>query len=231
MQIFSERPIRNFLLIHIIFSVIAATTLLVPLPGATVSGKMFILVIVYNALIIVEFYGKGYDEWKSIWVFAFILSLLMVFPDWYLAETLGALQFPDDGFPMIGGAIPLYMAGLWSIPFFIILFVGNQLQERKSVKLAYVVVAVLSVLIFALAELTLVNLPSWTATVSGMIGNLAWYIIVPELFLGLSTFICYNIVKDKEFWMKIVGAFTVMILYIGNASFFYFLIETLLLGV
>ncbi|MGD9395900.1 MAG: hypothetical protein PVJ05_05695 [Candidatus Thorarchaeota archaeon] len=231
MQIFSERPIRNFLLIHIIFSVIAATTLLVPLPGATVSGKMFILVIVYNALIIVEFYGKGYDEWKSIWVFAFILSLLMVFPDWYLAETLGALQFPDDGFPMIGGAIPLYMAGLWSIPFFIILFVGNQLQERKSVKLAYVVVAVLSVLIFALAELTLVNLPSWTATVSGMIGNLAWYIIVPELFLGLSTFICYNIVKDKEFWMKIVGAFTVMILYMGNASFFYFLIETLLLGV
>jgi hypothetical protein len=230
MQVLGETKIRDFILIHVIFSVIAAVTLLVPLPGATVSGKMLILVIIYNALIIVEFYGKGYDDWKSIWVFAFILSLLMVFPDWYLAETLGALQFPDDGFPMIGGAIPLYMAGLWSIPFFIILFVGNQLQERKSEKLAYIVVAVLSVLIFALAELTLVNLPSWTATVSGMIGNLAWYIIVPELLLGLSSFICYNLVKDKELWMKIVGAFTVMVLYIGNASLFYFLIETLLLG-
>jgi len=90
-------------------------------------------------------------------------------------------------------------------------------------------VSVLSVLIFVLSELTLVNLPSWTATVTGMTGNLAWYIIIPELFLGLSAFICYDIVREKQIWMKIIGAFTVMILYIGNASFFYFLIETLLL--
>ncbi|MFW9964294.1 MAG: DUF6989 domain-containing protein, partial [Candidatus Sifarchaeia archaeon] len=163
-------------------------------------------------------------------IFVFILSLLMVFPDWYLAETLGALQFPVDGFTMIGGAVPIYMAGLWAIPFFIILFIGIQVQKRKSAKLAFIVISILSVLIFALAELTLVYLPSWSATVSGMTGNLAWYIIIPELFLGLSTFICYNIVKDKKVWMKLAGAFTVMIFYIGNASFFFFLIETLLLG-
>ncbi|MHA1963763.1 MAG: DUF6989 domain-containing protein [Candidatus Thorarchaeota archaeon] len=230
MQIFSEKPIRDFLLIHIIFAVLAAITLLVPLPGATISGRILILLIVYNGLIIVEFYGKGYDDWKSIWIFVFILGLLEVFPDWYLAETLGALQFPVDGFPMIGGAIPIYMAGLWSIPFFIILFVGKQAEERKSLNLAYTVVSVLTVSIFALAELTLVALPSWTATVIGMTGNLAWYIIIPELFLGLSAFICYNFVKDKEIWIRIAGAFTVMILYIGNASFFFFLIETMLLG-
>jgi hypothetical protein len=63
-----------------------------------------------------------------------------------------------------------------------------------------------------------------------MTGNLAWYIIIPELFLGLSAFICYNIVRDQKIWMNIIAALTVMILYIGNASFFYFLIETLLLG-
>ena len=229
MQIFSEKPIRDFVLIHVIFSVLAAITLLAPIPTATISGKMLVLVIVYNALIVVEFYNKGYEDWKSIWIFVFILSLLMVFPDWYLAETLGALQFPNDGFPMIGGAIPIYMAGLWAIPFFIILFIGNQIQERKSAKLASVAVSMLTVLIFALAELTLVYLPSWTATVSGMTGNLAWYIIIPELLLGLSMFICYNFVKEKEIWMKIIGAFSVMILYIGNASFFFFLIETLLL--
>jgi hypothetical protein len=72
-------------------------------------------------------------------------------------------------------------------------------------------------------------LPSWTATVTGMIGNLAYYIILPELFLGLSSFICYEYMKDKKIWMQIIGAFTVMIIYIGNASFFYFIIETLLL--
>ncbi|MFW9925554.1 MAG: DUF6989 domain-containing protein [Candidatus Thorarchaeota archaeon] len=230
MQIFSEKPIRDFLLIHVIFAVLAAVTLLVPIPTATISGKMLVLVIVYNGLIVVEFYNKGYEDWKSIWVFVFILSLLMVFPDWYLAETLGALVFPNDGFPMIGGAIPIYMAGLWTIPFFIIVFIGKEVQSRKSLKLAYGIVSVSSILIFVLAELTLVNLPSWSATVSGMTGNLAWYIVIPELFLGLSTFICYNIMKDKKIWLTITGAFIVMVLYIGFASFFYFLIETLLLG-
>ncbi len=230
MQIFSEKPIRDFLLIHVIFAVLAAVTSLVPIPTATISGKMLVLVIVYNGLIVVEFYNKGYEDWKSIWVFVFILSLLMVFPDWYLAETLGALVFPDDGFPMIGGAIPIYMAGLWTIPFFIIVFIGKEVQSRKSLKLAYGIVSVISILIFVLAELTLVNLPSWSATVSGMTGNLAWYIVIPELLLGLSTFICYNIIKDKKIWMTITGAFIVMVLYIGFASFFYFLIETLLLG-
>jgi hypothetical protein len=143
---------------------------------------------------------------------------------------LGALQFPVDGFPMIGGAIPFYMAGLWSIPFFIIVFIGKEVQSRKSERTAYGLVSMISILIFVLAELTLVNLPSWSATVIGMTGNLAWYIIVPELFLGLSTFICYNIVKDKKIWMVFIGAFTVMVLYIGSVSFSYFLIETLLLG-
>ena len=229
MEMPNDKSIRDFVLIHVIFAVIAAMVLLLPFE-ATVSAKLLMVVIIYNALIVVEAFQKGYNDWMNIWIFALILSLLMVFPDWYLAETLGALQFPVDGFPMIGGAIPIYMTGLWTIPFFIILFVGKEIQERKSMNSAYIVVSILSVLIFALAELTLVALPSWSAMVIGMTGNLAWYIIIPELFLGLSMFICYNIFKDKKIWMKIIGAFTVMILYIGNASFFFFLIETLLLG-
>lgn len=229
MQILKEKPVRNFIQIHVVFGIIAAITLLFPFQAA-ISAKLLVLVMIYNGLIIVEFYGKGYDDWRSIWIFSFILSLLMVLPDWYLAETLGALQFPDDGFPMIGGSVPLYMAGLWAIPFFIIVFIGKEIQNRKSDRMAYVVVSLLSVVIFILAELTLVFLPSWTATVVGMTGNLAWYIIVPELLLGLSTFICYNLVKGKQIWMKIIGAFVVMIFYIGNASFFFFIIETLFLG-
>ena len=229
MQLLEDKSIKDFILIHVIFAVLAAVTLLFPLPGAPVDSKMLLLVILYNALIVVEFSMKGHEEWKIIWLFSFILGLFMVFPDWYLAETLGALVFPTGGLPMIGGSIPLYMAGLWSIPFFIILFVGKEIQKRKSIQMTYGIVSILGVLIFVLSELTLVDLPSWTATVTGMTGNLAWYIIIPELFLGLSAFICYDFVRDKQIWMKIAGAFSVMILYIGNASFFYFLIETLLL--
>ena len=229
MQLLEDKSIKDFILIHVIFAVLAAITLLFPFPTASVDGKMLVLVILYNALIIVEIFYKGHEEWKSIWLFSFILSLFMVFPDWYLAETLGALVFPPGGLPYIGGSIPLYMAGLWSIPFFIILFVGKEIQKRKSIEMTYALASILGLLIFVLSELTLVNLPSWTATVTGMIGNLAYYIIIPELLLALSTFICYEYVREKKIWMKIIGAFAVMIFYIGNASFFYFLIETLLL--
>jgi hypothetical protein len=227
MQLLQDKSIKDFIVIHVIFAILATMTLLfIP---AGVDAKMLVLVIIYNALIVIEFNLKGHEEWKSIWLFSFILSLFMVFPDWYLAETLGALVFPIGGLPMIGGSIPLYMAGLWSIPFFIILFVGKEIQKRKSLEMTYAVVSILGVLIFVLSELTLVNLPSWTATVTGMIGNLAWYIIIPELFLALTAFVCYEYVREKKIWMMIVGSFTVMIFYIGNASFFYFLIETLLL--
>jgi len=229
MQLLKDKSIKDFILIHVIFAVLAAITLLFPFPGASTDGKMLVLVIIYNALIVIEFNLKGYKEWKNIWMFSFILSLFMVFPDWYLAETLGALVFPSGGLPMIGGSIPLYMAGLWSIPFFIILFVGKEIQKRKSIEMTYAIVSILGVLIFVLSEFTLVNLPSWTATVTGMTGNLAWYIIIPELFLALSAFICNEYLLEKKIWMKIIGAFAVMIFYIGNASFFYFLIETLLL--
>jgi len=222
--------VKDFAQIHVIFAVLAAITLLFPFPGVIVDQKMLLLVILYNVLVVVEFYLKGYEEWKSIWLFSFILSLFMVFPDWYLAETLGTLVFPSGSLPMIGGVIPLYMAGLWSIPFFIIIFVGKEIQKRKSIEMTYCIVSILSVLIFVLSEVTLVNLPSWTATVSGMIGNLAWYIIMPEMLLGLSAFICYNIISERKTWMNLIGAFIVMILYIGNASFSYFVIETLLLG-
>jgi hypothetical protein len=229
MQLLKDKSIREFLVIHVIFAFLTALTLLMP-ATAPISSKLLIVVILYNGLIMIQGFRIGFEEWMRIWIFSFILSLLMVFPDWYLAETLGALQFPVDGFPMIGGSVPIYMAGLWAIPFFIILFIGTQVQERKSVKFTYVVIAILSLLIFGIAELTLVYLPSWTATVIGMTGNLAWYIIIPEIFLGLSAFISYNIIKDKKIWMNITAAFIVMIIYIGNASFFYFLVETLLLG-
>jgi hypothetical protein len=227
MHLLQNKSIKDFIVLHLIFAILAAITLLF-LPAA-VDAKMLVLVIIYNALIVIEFNLKMNKEWKSIWLFSIILSLLMVFPDWYLAETLGALVFPAGSLLMIGGAIPLYMAGLWSIPFFIIIFIGKEVQKSKSIELTYGIVSIVGLLIFVLSELTLVNLPSWAATVTGMTGNLAWYIVIPELFLALSAFICYEYVLEKKIWMKIMGAFAVMIFYIGNASFFYFLIETLLL--
>ena len=134
MPLFEDQSIKDFVHIHVIFAALAALTLWFPFPTATIDGKMLLLVILYNALIVVEFYWKGYSKWRNIWLFSFTLSVLMIFPDWYLAETLGALIFPPGGLPMIGGVIPLYMGGLWAIPFFIIIFIGSEIQKKKSIQ-------------------------------------------------------------------------------------------------
>jgi hypothetical protein len=40
--------------------------------------------------------------------------------------------------------------------------------------------------------------------------------------------ISFEMVREKAMWFWIIGALTVMILYLGNASFFYLLIEQIL---
>ncbi|MHA1194461.1 MAG: DUF6989 domain-containing protein [Promethearchaeota archaeon] len=43
--------------------------------------------------------------------------------------------------------------------------------------------------------------------------------------LGLSTFYYFQKIENRNFLMLIIAAFGVMLLYLGSASFFYFLFE------
>lgn len=84
-------------------------------------------------------------------------------------------------------------------------------------------------MIFSLAEQSMWMLQSWYAQNVVMIGHIALYIIVPEIILGLSTYYFYELIKEKNHGYKIPLAFIVMILYLGSAVFFYFLIEQVIL--
>ncbi|UCH05067.1 MAG: hypothetical protein JSW05_02605 [Candidatus Thorarchaeota archaeon] len=218
-------PIRDLLLVNIVFSVLCVVILLVP--GLVIGARMFTLVVIYNVMIPVVGYLRNYREWITMWFFAFLLSIFMIWPDWFLSAQLGVLVFPDDGFLMIG-PVSGYMAGLWSIPLFVLIFVGIEVSKRRSYSRTYLIIAVLTLLIFGTAEATMWMLPSWYAQNVTMCGHVAVYIILPEILLGLSTFFCFILVRTRAIWMQIVGAFTVMILYMGNISFFYFLIEKVL---
>ena len=218
-------PIRDLLLVHIVFAVLCVVVLLIP--SLVIGAKMFILVVSYNVIIPVVGYLRNHMEWIAMWFFAFMLSIFMIWPDWFLSSQLGVLVFPNDGFFMIG-QVSGYMAGLWSIPLFVLIFVGAEVSKRRSYSLTYLIIAVLTLLIFGLAEATMWMLPSWHAQNVTMIGNVAVYIILPEIFLGISTFFCFTLVRTRSIWWRILGAFTVMILYMGNVSFFYFLIEQVL---
>jgi hypothetical protein len=167
--------------------------------------------------------------WLNLWLFALILSLFQVFPDWFLADQLDVLVFPADGCFKIG-AVSGYMAGLWTIPIFIAVFVGERIQYRYSPNIAYLAAGAVSFILFAGSEQTLWLLPAWHAENVFMIGHTAVYIVIPEIILGLTAFFGFQQVKTKPIRYKIIAAFLVMQLYLGSAAFFYFLIESILLG-
>lgn len=221
-------PEKQAVYLHVIFSLLCLAVLSAPVDLA-IGIKMLFLVILYN--IMVPVWGTLRKDliWMNIWLFALILSVFQVFPDWFLAAQLDILVFPEDGGFKIG-AVSGYMAGLWAIPVFIAVFIGDRIRLRYSPLAAYWVVGGVSLLLFAGSEQTLWILPSWHAKNVLMIGHTAVYILIPEIIFGLSAFFAYQHTKNRPTWQKIAAAFLVMQLYLGSAAFFYFVIEKVLLA-
>ena len=214
---------RDALLVHLVFIISCFLIIVLPI-GIGIGVKLFILVILYSLLIVVIGLLRGYKEWIYIWIFVFLISFFQIFPDWILSAELNVLVFPEDGLFKIG-TVSGYMVGLWVIPLFLIIFIGKQLQEHFSEKIAYIAVILLSLAIFGISEQSMWMLQSWYAQNVVMIGRVALYIIIPEIILGLSAYYGYEIIKEKHHLFKIPVAFFIMILYLGNAVFYYFIIE------
>lgn len=214
--------------VHIIFVIICAVILLIPI-DLKIGIRLFILVIIYNLAIPIVGLWRKHLELVKIWLFAFIISLFQVFPDWFLSAQLEILVFPEDGLFKIG-TVSGYMLLLWAIPLFIILFVGQRVQERHSLNIAYFAVGLLSLLIFGISEMTMWTVGSWYAQNVTMMGHMAVYIIIPEIILGFMTYYTYLTIQEKNHWLKIPAAFIVMLVYLGSAAFFYFLIERVIIS-
>jgi len=214
---------KDLLISHLLFVIICVILILIPFDFG-MGLKLFILVIIYNVIIGLVGIWRKYKVWINIWLFVLVISIFQLFPDWFLSAELDILVFPEDGF-IKAGTVSLYMMGLWVIPLFLITFIGTSFQERFSKLRTYVVVSLLSLIIFGLAEQTMWMLQSWYAQNVTMIGHVAIYIIVPEIILGLSTYLGYRLLQEKNHLIKIPIAFIIMLLYLGSATFFYFLIE------
>ena len=227
MKVKLNKSERDTIILHLVFVGVCLLVILI-LTNLPIGIKLLILVTIYNLLVVVFGALRNYQEWINIWLFSFILSVFQVFPDWILSAEFDILIFPEDGLFKIG-TVSGYMLGLWAIPLFIILYVGQRLQERYSKKSSYLIVGVLALLIFGFAENTMWMLQSWYAQNVTMLGHLAVYIIIPEIILGLSAFYAYDTIKENHHWFKIPMAFIIMLLYIGSTVFFYFLIEKLII--
>ncbi|MBY9020934.1 MAG: hypothetical protein KGD67_07740 [Candidatus Lokiarchaeota archaeon] len=218
---------RDFIIVHFIFVVLCFAILIIPIPIA-IGIKLFVLVVSYNLLILLIGLFRKYNEWVKLWVFVFFISLFQIWPDWFLSAQLNVLVFPEDGLFKIG-SVSGYMVGLWAIPLFLICFIGLMLIEKSSHIKTFIVVGLMSLTIFGLSEQSLWMLQSWyPQNVTLIFDHLAVYIIIPEVILGLSTFYYFQKIKDKNYFALIIVSFVVMLLYLGSASFFYFLFEKII---
>jgi hypothetical protein len=218
---------KDALMIHCVFAVLCIIVLATPVIPE-IGVRLLALVIIYNLIMPLWGLIRKDANLINLWLFALILSMLQVFPDWFLSQQLNVLVFPDDGCFRIG-TVSGYMAGLWAIPIFIIVFIGERFYVRYSKRAAYAAVALVSLIIFAGSEQTLWMLPSWHAENVRMIGHVAVYIIVPEILLGLAAYFAYQHVTRLSHWYKFPAAFSVMLFYLGSAAFFYFLIEQIII--
>lgn len=222
LEIFQDNE-KDAIVVHAIFALICAILLLFDLKQA-IGIRMMALVVIYNLIMPLWGLFRRDREWLKLWLFSFILSLLMVFPDWILSRYLDVLVFPPDGLFKIG-TVSAYIAGLWTIPVFIIVFISERMYIRYSTKTAYLAASLVSFLIFTLSDQFFRLLPSWYFQNVSMIGHVPVYGIVPKILFGVTAYFAYQYSSKLSNWYKFPAAFLVMQLYIGSSVFFYFLVE------
>lgn len=173
---------RDLLAFHLAFAAIAAGALAIR--GEVPVGVVITtLVVAYHLASVGLARVRGHRRWLRWWWFGAVLSLLMVLPDAFLADGLGVLAFPSDGVPDLG-PVTLHMAGLWTIPTVVIVAVTDAVAHRRGHRSAVVAAVATAAVVFIGAEAVLTRLPVWEAVGVTTVGNVAVYIVLPELLLG-----------------------------------------------
>lgn len=225
---FLKKNDLELIAVHSAFALVCILVLLLPV-NLTIGVRILSLVILYNLLLPFMAILRNHPEWLDLWLFLVPLSVFQIFPDWFLSDALGVITFPDTGAPRMG-PIPIFMAGMWIIPLFIIVWIGIRLEQQRASGSANLAVAVVTAILFFGAEATLWRIPIWQAQAVTTIFHIGIYLMIPEILLGVHTFWAYKWSVNRSRWQKVWAAFLVMLLYIGALSFFYLIVEKILLG-
>jgi hypothetical protein len=185
--------------------------------------RIFMAVVGYHIILPLFARQVKYTGWLQLWQFLLILSILQVFPDWYLSNILGVLRFPDTGSPAIGG-VPLFMAGMWTIPLFVVVYLGRRIQGKAT----FWLVSLATGLLFIGSEAILPSLPIWQAINVTKFGEVAVYIALPEILLGITTLRAFEWSLNQSLGKKFIAALAVMLIYVVNATICYFLVEKII---
>jgi len=208
------RAWRDALLFHVFFALAAGGVFFVLRPPELGWGLLG-LVTVYNLLLPLIASRGGHREWLDLWIFLLPLSVLQVLPDWVLSQQFGILVFPDLGGPFIG-AVPAYMAGMWVIPLFWIVWLAGR---------STLTAALLALLFFAGAEWAAHPLQLWHAQHVGQFMGIAYYVLLPEMLLGWATAYAYEQTRESNPFARLGAVACVSSFYTGALVLSYFLSE------
>ena len=209
--------LRDVLVFHALF-VLVALAVLVLLPGGA-GRQLLALVLAYHIALVTLAKAVDRPDWLALWSFLLPLSVLQVLPDWYLASAAGVLEFPDTGAPAIG-PVPVFMAGLWVVPLFPIVYTAQWVCHRRGAFPALASAAVLSSVIFTLSEATLWQIPVWRAVGVAQTAHVAHYLLIPELALGPLAWLAFRHSRSHGLIQRLGAAAAVMLAYLGSAILF-----------
>jgi hypothetical protein len=215
--------VRDALAAHLVFTLAAVAAIIVPL-GA-LGLRLSAVTVLYAALML----GVGFTRqpgFLSILRLVMPLSVFQVLPDWFLSAQLHVLDFADTGAPRVG-TVPLFMAGLWTVPLFVAVLCAQQVAARRpeGSGLPALVGAAVATALFVGSEATLWAVPIWEARGVAQVAHVALYIIAPEALLGWATVVAWRETRTRSFAHALGAAALVSTLYTGAAALSHFLLE------
>lgn len=207
---------------HALFGVVAVLALGFA-PAGFYGIAITALVVGYHVALVGWSAWRRQREWLVLWGFLLPLSLLQVVPDWILVEQIGSLQFFDHGVPRIG-AVPVYMAGMWMIPLFVIVRCADAMPRGGMRPLAALIAALV---VFGAAELLAAPLGLWAMRgVDEAFMGAALYVLPAEALLGLAAWWGHRLMRGRAWPLRALVAAGISVLYTGALITGYFFIET-----
>lgn len=199
---------REGIWFHILFFFVAASVLLFA-RDAMLGKGLLLLVLGYNLLLPAVAFVRRHPEWLALWAFLLPLSAAQVLPDLALANVAKVLVFPDLGQFRIGGAVPVYFMGMWTMLLFPLLLIGNSTRSR------YLNTGVMAFISFTFWEWAARQLQLWHAQDVLMSHGIALYVLVPEVLLCLTALWMYRLTGESGILARFFGALSVSVFYAG----------------
>lgn len=195
-------------------------------PAVPTDTAVWTFVLLYNLAWGLWTYRADDRRAFRIWRFILPLSLLQLFPDWFLVESLGTLSFAPHR--PTAGPVPLYMALMWSYPLVVVTHAGMAARRRLGTLSGRLAAAATALVLFGSAELLLTRIPIWQAHDVVTYHGAALYILAAEAFLGLTTFEAFRRTRRSGPGERLVAAALVMVGYLGAAGLSHLVFEQII---